>query len=64
MCCALMNVVPEMPVLFPEVRKDGGVPIQTSLTDLKPPAAPNHTSKRLTDMHGRMLLSFPYFKIR
>ena len=33
------------------VRKDGSGQLQTSLTDLKPPAAPNH-SKRITDMHG------------
>ena len=36
------------------VRKDGGGPVQTSLTDLKPPAVPNH-SKRITDLHGNTI---------
>jgi len=34
------------------VRKDGSGQLQTSLTDLKPPAAPNH-SKRIADIHGK-----------
>lgn len=40
-----------MLTLLSGVRKDGGGPLQTSLTDLKPPAAPNH-SKRIADVHG------------
>lgn len=40
-------------IFFAGVRKDGGGQVQTSLTDLKPPQAPNH-SKRIADIHGKL----------
>ena len=41
-------------IIFVGIQKDNSGPLQTSLTDLKPPAAP-HNPKRHSDLHGKFL---------
>ena len=43
------------------ISKDGSGPLQTSLTDLKPPAAP-HNPKRHSDLHSKCSNSFKLTK--